>query len=140
MDCDGFGVRILDFRFCTNFALPIRIPVVSMNEEEFKKRTKQVALSIIALVTALPKDRLADVPGKQSIGANYRAARRGKSVSDVLSKLSIVEEEADETLYWMELLTETGTVSLERLTALMAEVNEILAMTVASIKTLRARK
>jgi four helix bundle protein len=111
-----------------------------MNEEEFKKRTKQVALSIIALVTALPKDRLADVPGKQSIGANYRAARRGKSVSDVLSKLSIVEEEADETLYWMELLTETDTVSLERLTALMAEVNEILAMTVASIKTLRARK
>jgi four helix bundle protein len=117
-----------------------------MNEEEFKKRTKQVALSIIALVTALPKDRLADVPGKQplrsgtSIGANYRAACRGKSVADVLSKLSIVEEEADETLYWMELLTETGTVSLERLTALMAEVNEILAMTVASIKTLRARK
>jgi four helix bundle protein len=111
-----------------------------MNEEEFKKRTKQVALSIIALVTALPEDRLADVPGKQSIGANYRAACRGKSVSDVLSKLSIVEEEADETLYWMELLTETDTVSLERLTALMAEVNEILAMTVASIKTLRARK
>ena len=145
MDCDGFGFRILDFGFCTNFALPIRIPVVSMNEEEFKKRTKQVALSIIALVTALPKDRLADVPGKQlrsgtSIGANYRAACRGKSVADVLSKLSIVEEEADETLYWMELLTETGTVSLERLTALMAEVNEILAMTVASIKTLRARK
>ncbi len=140
-------MTVLDFGFwILDFALPIRIPVVSMNEEEFKKRTKQVALSIIALVTALPKDRLADVLGKQllrsgtSIGANYRAACRGKSVADVLSKLSIVEEEADETLYWMELLTETGTVSLERLTALMAEVNEILAMTVASIKTLRARK
>jgi four helix bundle protein len=117
-----------------------------MTEEEFKKRTKQVGLGIIAFVTALPKNRVADVLGKQllrsgtSMGANYRAACRGKSVADVVSKLSIVEEEADETLYWMELLTETGTVSPERLSALMAEVNEILAMTVASIKTLRARK
>jgi four helix bundle protein len=140
MDYSDFGFSVLDF------GLPIRVPSVSMTEEEFKKRTKQVGLRIIALVTALPKNRVADVLGKQllrsgtSMGANYRAACRGKSVADVVSKLSIVEEEADETLYWMELLTETGTVSLEHLTALMAEVNEILAMTVASIKTLRARK
>jgi four helix bundle protein len=107
-------------------------------------RKKKVALRVIHLVEALPKKQTADVIGKQllrsatSIGANYRAACWGKSTADVIAKLCIVEEEADESLYWMELLIESGLVPANKLTSLMSEINEIVAMTVASIKTLRS--
>jgi len=80
-----------------------------VNEELFKARTRKLALDIIGLVESLSRGRTADVIGRQllrsgtSIGANYRAACRGKSKADVISKLAIVEEEADETIYWMEL-------------------------------------
>ena len=117
-----------------------------MDEQKFKNRTKQVALRIIRLVESLPENRTADVIGKQllrsatSVGANYRAACRAKSTADILHKLAIVEEEADESLYWMELLIESGLIPSPCLTDLMNEMNEIVAMTVASIKTLRARK
>lgn len=116
-----------------------------MDELEFKRRTKQLALRVIRLVEALPPNRAADVIGKQllrsatSVGANYRSACRGKSRADVVAKLGIVEEEADETLYWLELLIESGLVPAEKLKSLIAETNEILSMTVASIKTLRAK-
>ena len=114
-----------------------------MNEWEFKTRTKQLALRVISLVQALPPDLTADVIGKQllrsatSVGANYRSACRAKSTADIIAKLSIVEEEADESLYWLELLVESGLIPAEKLKSLMSETNEILAMTVASIKTLR---
>jgi four helix bundle protein len=114
-----------------------------MTEAEFKHRTKQVALRVIRLVNALPMSGVAGVGGKQllrsgtSIGANYRAACRGKSKPDVLHKLAIVEEEADESLYWIELLIESETVPAKKLTPLSKEINEILRMIVASIKTLR---
>jgi four helix bundle protein len=104
-----------------------------------------LALEIIALVESLPRSRTADVIGKQllrsgtSIGANYRAACRGKSKADVISKLAIVEEEADETIYWLELLIESQTVEVSRVNLLLTETNEIVAMVVASIKTLRGR-
>ncbi|WJW70364.1 four helix bundle protein (plasmid) [Candidatus Chlorohelix allophototropha] len=117
-----------------------------MNEQEFKNRTKQLGLRIIKLVEALPPGKTGDVLGKQilrsatSVGANYRAACRGKSAADVIAKLGIVEEEADETQYWLELIAEAGLVPLARITDLMAETNEIVAMTVASIKTLRNRQ
>ena len=116
-----------------------------MNEWEFKSRTKQLALRVIRLVEALPPSRTAEVIGKQmirsatSVGANYRAACRGKSTADLIAKLSIVEEEADESLYWMELLVEAGLIPAEKVASLMSETNEILAMTVASIKTLREK-
>jgi four helix bundle protein len=114
-----------------------------VNEEEFKARTKQLALRVIRLVNTLPQNRTADVIGKQllrsatSVGANYRAACRGKSTADVIAKLSIVEEETDESLYWLELLIESQLIPAEKLKSLISETNEILAMTVASIKTLR---
>ncbi|MFN6478953.1 four helix bundle protein [Nostoc sp. DedQUE07] len=114
-----------------------------MNEEDFKRRTKQLALRAIRLVEALPQSRTADVIGKQlirsatSVGANYRSACRGKSTADVIAKLSLVEEEADESLYWMELVVEVGLLPLEKVKSLMLENTGILAMTVASIKTLR---
>ncbi len=114
-----------------------------MNEEGFKQRTKQLALRIIRLVQALPQTVTAQVIGKQilrsgtSVGANYRAACRAKSTADILHKLAIVEEEADETLYWLELLVEAALISETKLKSLILEVNEITAMTVASIKTIR---
>ena len=117
-----------------------------MNENEFKDRTKKLALRIIKLVESLPPTTTAKVIGKQllrsatSVGANYRAACRGKSVADVIHKLSIVEEEADESLYWLELLIESGIISEKRLSELQKEMNEITAMIVASIKTLRSKQ
>jgi len=116
-----------------------------MTEQEFKGRTKKLALAIMRLVEELPRTRTADVLGKQllrsgtSVGANYRAACRGLSTADVLAKLGDVEEEADESLYWMELLVESGAITNDRIAREMKEMDEILRMTVASIKTLRLR-
>lgn len=73
------------------------------------------------------------------MGANYRAAKRAKSNADFISKMGTVEEEADETMYWMELLVEAGLISAERISELYQEANEIVSMTVASIKTARTR-
>ena len=117
-----------------------------MDEERFKARTKKLALDIIQLVESLPRSRTADVIGRQllrcgtSVGANYRAACRGRSKADVIAKLAIVEEEADETTYWIELLVESHIVSPSQVNGLLKETNEIIAMTVASIKTLREQK
>ncbi|MEK6302423.1 MAG: four helix bundle protein [Acidobacteriota bacterium] len=116
-----------------------------MNERQFKDRTKSFALRVIKLVTSLRKGLVADVIGRQllrsgtSVGANYRAACRGRSTADVVNKLGVVEEEADESLFWMELLVDAQIVSAKQLAPLMTETNEIIAMVVASIKTLRRR-
>jgi len=114
-----------------------------MNQEEMKQRTKLFALSIIQLVESLPKERTAEVLGRQllrsgtSVGSNYRSACRGKSIADFISKMGIVEEEADESLYWMELLIEAGIEVNMKVEALMKEAGELLSITVASIKTAR---
>ena len=115
-----------------------------MDQTKFKARTKRLAWRVIRLVSALPKNETsAQVIGKQllrsatSVGANYRAACRGKSTADMISKLSIVLEEADETLYWLELLVESELMPAHRLKNLIAETNEIVAMLVSSLKTLR---
>jgi four helix bundle protein len=116
-----------------------------MDEQTFKNRTKSFALEIVRLVESLPHNKIADILGRQllgsgaSVGANYRAACRGKSASDVIAKLSIVEEEADESIYWIELLVDGGIVVPNRIDAIKKEANELVAMTVASIKTLRTR-
>ena len=114
-----------------------------MNERQFKDRTKQIALRVIRLVDSLPKTRAGDVVGRQllrcatSVGANYRAACRAKSRKDMAAKLAIVEEEADESIYWLELIAESDMLPRARLTPLIPEMGEILAMIVASQKTLR---
>jgi four helix bundle protein len=116
-----------------------------MNSDELKKRTKALALSVIRLVESLPRGRTADVIGRQllrsgtSVGANYRAACRAKSTADFISKMGTVEEETDESLYWMELLIEADIVESVKLESLVNEADEILAMTVASINTARRR-
>ena len=116
-----------------------------MDERVFKDRTKALALRIMVLVETLPHSRAADVIADQilrsatSMGANYRAACRAKSAADMIAKLKIVEEESDETIYWLELLSEGKTIHQDKVADLMKETGEILAMTIASIKTLRAR-
>lgn len=98
------------------------------------------------VVEGLPPGRTTEIIGRQlmrsatSFGANYRAACRGRSVADVISKLSIVEEEADESLYWLELLVGAGKLTAASTAPLRQEGNQIVAMTVASIKTLRSRE
>jgi four helix bundle protein len=119
--------------------------VKTMDEQLFKTRTKTLALRVIQFVEELPHNQTAAVISRQllcsatSIGANYRATCKGKSTADVISKLAIVEEEADESVYWLELLIEANIVPEDRVSELLKEANEILAMTVASIKTLRMR-
>jgi four helix bundle protein len=114
-----------------------------MSPEEFKKRTKTFALRIITLAEQLPKTATASVNGRQllrsgtSVGANYRAACRARSHADFIAKLAIVEEECDESLYWMELLIESGAMKSNRLSLLMSEGCEILGMVVQSINTAR---
>jgi four helix bundle protein len=114
-----------------------------MNQEEMEQRTKLFALGIIQLVESLPKERTAEVLGRQllrsgtSVGSNYRSACRAKSIADFISKMGIVEEEADESLYWMELLIEAGIEVNMKMEALMQEAGELLSITVASIKTAR---
>ena len=114
-------------------------------QELIKKRTKQIGLEVIQLIDELPNKPSAWAIAKQivrsstSVGANYRAACRAKSTPDFINKLKIVEEEADETHYWLEILEESGLINTARVGLLKKEVNEILSIVVASIKTMRAK-
>ena len=117
-----------------------------MDKEAFKARTKTFALRVIRLVEALPKDQTtSQVIGKQllrsgtSVGANYRAACRAKSTAELITKLNIALEEADESLYWMELIVEAELIAAHKLNSLKQEANEIVSMLVASLKTLRSK-
>ena len=116
-----------------------------MNREDFKKRTKEYALRVIRLVESLPEERVSRILGDQllragiSVGVNYRSSIRAKSRADFISKMNVVEEECDESLYWMELLIAAGKVAPGRLDALMQEGDEIVSIVVASIKTARSR-
>ncbi|HEY1788852.1 MAG TPA: four helix bundle protein [Verrucomicrobiae bacterium] len=110
---------------------------------DLKDRTKKFALRVIRMTEALPRNRVADVLAKQvlrsgtSVGANYRAACRAKSPKDFIAKMGIVEEECDETIYWMELLVESGQIKLSRVESLTREADELLRIVVASSKTAR---
>ena len=95
---------------------------------------------------ALPQNQTAKVIENQllrcgtSVGANYRAACRAQSPADFVAKMAIVEEECDESIYWMELIVEAGLMDEKRLAELKNEAIEILSMVVASIKTARSKK
>ena len=119
---------------------------LTLNKDELKARTKRFALDVMRQVECLPKDRTADILKRQlmrsgtSVGANYRSACRAKSTADCIAKLGIVEEEADETLFWLELLIESKLIQKENVESLVKEANEILAITVSSIKTAKLRR
>jgi four helix bundle protein len=119
---------------------------MTMNPNEMKKRTKSYALAIIRLVESLPNTPTARVIGNQllrcgtSVGANYRASCRARSQADFISKMGIVEEEADESVYWMELLVDSNIVPPNAVAELCDEGNQIVAIVVASINTARGTK
>jgi four helix bundle protein len=114
-----------------------------MTREEMRNRTKAYANRIVKLCSALPGNWVAQTLGKQllrsgtSVGANYRAVCRAKSNLDFINKLRIVEEECDESLFWMDLLVENNFIKPSRLDGLRKEADEILAIVVASAKTAR---
>ena len=116
-----------------------------MNPSELKQRTKAYGKRVIKLIESLPKNTTSSVIGRQllrsatSVGANYRAVCRAKSRADFIAKLSIVEEECDESLYWLEILVETNQIKPILVSGLMKEGEEILAIVVASAKTARIR-
>jgi len=118
-----------------------------MTTQELKKRTFEFGSRVIAAVEALPKTETGRILGRQllragtSVGANYRAAARARSRADFVAKLGVVEEECDESAYWMEMIIDRKLLKPRRVNDLLAEANELLAITVASIKTARlARK
>ena len=110
---------------------------------DLKERTKRFALRSMKLVDALPRSRSADVIGRQllrsatSVGSNYRAACRGRSKAEFISKLGIVEEEIDESIYWFDLLSDGGLIPSNRLANIVREAHEIAAIIVTSIRTAR---
>jgi four helix bundle protein len=116
----------------------------SMGPEELKARTKTFALRIIALVDAMLRTQAGQTIGRQllrsaaSVGANSRAACRAQSRAEFAAKISIVVEEADETLYWLELLKESGLIASERLAEHLREANELVAIAVSSRRTAKA--
>jgi len=110
-----------------------------------KSRTKSFALRAIRLCTSLPRDRVCDVIARQllrsatSVGANYRAACKARSPAEFASKIAIVEEEADESAYWIELLVDSGHIGRAKVALLQKEATELTAIAAASRKTVRER-
>jgi four helix bundle protein len=117
-----------------------------MNRDELKRRTKEFALRIIKLVNALPNNPAGRVIGNQllragtSVGANYRAACRAKSKSDFVYKISIVEEEADESSFWFELIIESELMQKTKIASLLKEADELTAIFVSTNKTAKSNR
>jgi four helix bundle protein len=113
--------------------------------EELNNRTKAYTKRVMRLVDSLPQGRTAEALSKQllhsatSVGAHYRSACRASSTDDFIAKMGIVEAGANDCLYWMELLVESGLVAEQKLTSLMEEGNALIAIAIASINTARQR-
>lgn len=115
-----------------------------MTPDELRDRTQQFALRVIKLTSALPKGTVGEVIARQmirsatSVGANYRSACTAQSAATFRHRLSIVVEEADETLYWLELVQSAGLVPKKRLSALLDEANQLTRIMAASQRTAKA--
>jgi four helix bundle protein len=113
--------------------------------EQLRNRTKRFALRVLKMFRALPKTEEARVVGRQilrsgtSVGANYRAVCRARSRREFISKMNVVVEEADETIFWFEILVEGEIVAERKLSALMKEGEELLAIFAASLRTAKSR-
>lgn len=114
--------------------------------DDLKQRTKGFALAAIRLCQGLPRSQSSTVISRQllrsstSVGANYRAVCRARSTADFVSKLGLVLEEADETLFWLELLIDSGVAQPEKTTQLLKEANEPVSIFVASLRTAKGLK
>ncbi|MCX6120499.1 MAG: four helix bundle protein [Ignavibacteriales bacterium] len=117
-----------------------------MTSEELKRRTKEMSLSVIRLVTSLPRSREVDIFSRQvirsatSVAANYRAACKARSRADFINKIGIVEEEADETALWIEYLLELNIVAKDKGETPLKEVYELVAIFAASAKTAKQNR
>ncbi len=117
-----------------------------MTSDEMKMRTKQFALRTLKLAGALPRTPEGQAMARQlarsgpSVGANYRSACRGRTRAEFVAKLGIVEEEADESAYWMELIMEAEMLPREAVALLHGEAEQLVAIVVASRKTARANR
>jgi four helix bundle protein len=117
-----------------------------MNQMELKQRTKAFALRAIKMTQTLPKSMAADVVGRQllrsstSVAANYRAACRSRSRAEFVAKMGVVEEEADESAFWLEMLADSALMKPVRLSELAKKADELVAIAVASIRTARNRR
>jgi len=117
-----------------------------MDSEQLKDRTKKLAINIIRLTDTLTKSDSTTILSRQiirsatSVAANYRAVCRARSKADFINKLGIVEEEADETLFWLEMCIESGKVKKENVADLYKEVDEVVAIFSASHKTAKANR
>ena len=114
--------------------------MASMTPKELKDRTKRFAVDVVHLTRELPNTLDGRRIGQQFLdagtsAANYRASCRARSRADFIAKLGVVEEEADETLFWLELMVDSKLVTLQRAEKLMKEADELTAIFVASIKT-----
>ena len=113
--------------------------------EELKLRSKRFAIRIVRLFRSLPKTTDAQVIGKQllrsgtSVAANYRAVCRARSKAEFIAKFGIVVEEMDETVFWLEMLIDTGIMKEEKLKDLLSEANELLAIFCASQRTAKSQ-
>ena len=116
-----------------------------MTREELKKRTKEFALRVIELANTFPNTFLGRHIGGQLIRsgtpvpANYRAACQAKSTADFIAKMGIVEEEADESAFWVEFAVDAALLKADRVTDLLDEANQLVAIFVASINTALGR-
>lgn len=112
---------------------------------DLKSRTFNFSLRVMRFAESLPNTKSGRTVANQiirsgtSVGANYRAAKRAKSTKDFISKMGTVEEECDETIYWIEIAVASGCVERGKVEPLLAEANELLAITVASIVTAKGR-
>src|SRR5205085_10410830 len=117
-----------------------------MNMKTVRDRTKAFAVRIIRAYVALPKSEVARVLGRQfvrsgtSVGAHCREGYRSRSDAEIISKYEGALQELDETMYWLELLVEAGIVRAARLEGLLREANEIMAILVSSVKTIKRRR
>ena len=114
--------------------------------EQLKNRTKQFAIRIVKLFRSLPRSEESRIMGKQvlrsgtSVAANYRAVCRARSKAEFVAKIGVVVEEADETVFWLELLVDTESVREARLKNLLIEANELLAIFAASQYTAKGKR
>lgn len=117
-----------------------------MDETDLRTRTKQFALRVVRLFGKLPKTSESQIIGKQllrsgtSVAANYRESCRARSDAEMIAKLGIVEQELDESILWLELLGDAEIVRRELLKDLLDEAEQLLKMTVASIKTIKSHR
>jgi len=116
------------------------------SSEALKERTKRFALLVIRLCRSVPRSQEGIIITRQllrsstSVGANYRAVCRARSNADFVSKLGVVLEEADETLFWLELLVDSGVAQPDRIAPLLKEANELVSIFVASLRTAKGLK